>query len=217
LTKAKDVDDRLKVAEDFPKSPAASWARLQVAGARFNEGVEKLTTDREAGVALLGRALELFREVAKSAARDTPQARLAALGEARTLEARNELKDAIEQYQKVAATWPRTDEAKQAARLAEALTRPENVKFYEQLYAYKAPEAKMPPGGAGMFDNIFPGLPKGHPPLDGPTPTFPDMPTGPIRVPSAEPKLPENPFAPEGATKGTDAELPATPFSPKDE
>ena len=196
LARAKTADDRLKVAEEFPQSPAASWARLQVAGQRFNEGVDKLTTDREAAGALLRTAGELFGEVEKASDRATPQARLAAMGAARTLEARNELKDAIAQYRKVADTWPDSDEGKQAARLAEILKRPESAKFYEQLASYKAPTARMPAGGRGLFDNF---LPKNHPPLDGPLPVLPD---GPIRVPvpdakSADdaPKLPDNPFA----------------------
>lgn len=212
LATAKDADERLKVAEEFPTSPAASWARLQVAGLRFNEATQKLTTDREEAVALLGRALELYREVEKSTSNRDPQARLAALGAARTLEARNELKDAIEQYQKVASTWPDTDEAKQATRLAEALKRPENVKFYEQLYSYKAPVAKMPAGGPGLFDSL---LPKGHPPLDGPLPSPPDTSTGPIRVPGPDTKLPEAlPDAdakPEAPKAG---EIPDQPFAP---
>ena len=201
LAKAKDADDRLKVAEEYPKSPAASWARLQVAGLRFHEGVDKLTTDREAAGALLRTAGELYREVGKATDKDAPQARLAALGEARTLEARNELKDAIEQYRKVADTWPDSDEGKQAARLADVLKRPESAKFYEQLYAYKAPTARMPGGGRGLFDSL---LPKGHPRVNGAMPDLDlDLPTGPIRVPEADsktddaPKLPDNPFAPD--------------------
>ena len=63
------------------------------------------------------------------------------------------------------------------------------MKFYEQLYAYKAPKAQIPAGGRGIFDNF---LPKGHPSIDGP---MPELPTDPIRAPEAAPKLPDDPFA----------------------
>ena len=229
LLKAKDADAQEKVAEAYPKSKAAAWARLQAAGTRFNEGVEKLATDRTAASPLLKKALDQYEEVFNASPKDSPQARLAALGMARSLEARNELKDAIEQYRKVAADWPGTDEATQAARQAELLARPESVEFYKQLYSYKPPEKTIPPSGKALFDSL--GMPPGHPPI-GPLPELPGgtIPgTGPIRTPDLDKLLGEPPplaepatdpapkAAPAGESRPAEgskaAELPGDPFT----
>jgi len=219
LLKAKDADAQEKVAEAFPKSPAAPWARLQAAGARFNEGVEKLATDRTAAAPLILKAHDQYKEVYDAAPKDSPQARLAALGMARSLEAHNDLKDAVAQYRKVAADWPGTDEAALAARQAEALGKPENVDFYKQLYSYKPPERTIPPGGKGIFDAL--GMPPGHPPV-GPIPGLPgggpggrSTGTGPIRVPDFKSLLGEPPPLAEPATDPAPKadDLPADPFA----
>lgn len=223
LIKAKDPQAQEKVAEDFPKSPAASWARLQAAGARFNEGVAKLATDRTGALPLLKQALDLFQEVARETSKDSPQARMASFGVARTLEARDEIKEAIQQYRAVKETWPGTDEARQADRQIEELQNDENVEFYKQLYAYKPAEKTIPPGGKAVLENLFP---SGHP---MPKLPFQTNPTGPIRVPESRPlpdSLPElgprtepapqndrSPSAPAPAST-TGGELPSDPFAP---
>ncbi len=91
------------------------------------------------------RALELFDQVVREAPKDSPQARAAALGKARSLEARNELSKAIEQYELVAKTWPATPEAAEATELADALEKPEAAAFYKELYRLLANHSDAAP------------------------------------------------------------------------
>lgn len=174
LTTANTAEDRLKVADKFPDTPAAAWARLQVAGMRLTEAVEKFGTDRDGAIRLLEQAAEEYDKVAKSKAaqeKDSPLTRAVALGKARCDEARNELDRAAEQYQKIAADWPTTPEGKEAARLAERLKRPEAREFYKQLYAYNPPPPTIPPAGDTdkSLDSILKSLNAGElPPVFAP-------------------------------------------------
>ena len=79
--------------------------------------------------------------------KDSLRARAALFGKARCLEARNELSQAIAQYELVASTWPDTPEAAQAKELAEALKKPEATAFYKELFAYSPPRVTLPPFG----------------------------------------------------------------------
>ena len=124
-------------------------ALLQAATETYNKGFRDLPANREAAEPLLRKARTQFEQVVKQSPKDSPQARIAALGVARSLEAHNDLDKAIEQYELVAKTWPGSAEAKHAERLAQALRKPENVAFYKELYAFKPVEATIPPMGTG--------------------------------------------------------------------
>ncbi|HWE40503.1 MAG TPA: tetratricopeptide repeat protein [Isosphaeraceae bacterium] len=144
----KDAEARVKITEQFPDTVPAAWAKLQLAGIRFDEGVDKLATDRDTAVRLLEKAAELYDQVAKgkaAQAKDSPLARAAAFGLARCDEARNEPDRAIEQYEKVASRWPDSPEAKEAAKLAQRLKQPEARDFYKRLYAYVPTQPSIPP------------------------------------------------------------------------
>ena len=205
LALAKDSNDRVKVAEEFPDAPAARWALLQAATETYNKGFRDLPANREAAEPLLRKARTQFEQVVKQSPPDSPQARVAALGVARSLEAHNDLEKAIKQYDLVAKTWPETAEAKHAERLARALRKPENVAFYKELYAYKPIEATIPPlGTQGLTLPPNPGigglnLPPNHPPLDGPT-----TPAGPFLPP-----FPGGSFLPPPPPPGASGTMPA--------
>lgn len=200
LMLSKSVEDQFRVAETYPETKAASWALLQAAEGRFREGLDNLPSNTEAAGPLLNRARELFEQAERDAPAGAPQKRLAALGVARTLEARNELPRAIEQYQAVAEAYPDTPEGKLATALAERLKKPESVEFYRQLYAYKAPEASLPPSTPSLDGLLSPGgsMPLNLPTLPGLPPAL-DAPT----TPSPEPK-----------TEDTSGELPESLFEP---
>lgn len=167
LEAAKTPAERVEIAREFPKTPAERWALLQAATEYYRQGFDDLPANREAALPTLKKALDLFDRVANESPQDSPQARVAALGLARTLEARNDLAKALKQYQKVAGTraWAGTEEARTADRLARSLEAPEAATFYKELYAFKPAEATLPPGGLESFK--FP-LPSGHPPIGGP-------------------------------------------------
>ncbi len=234
LTEAKSAEDRIKIADAYPEAPVSYWARLEAAYEEYNNGLADLTTPgkKESAGPRLKRALELFRQVAKEAPKDSSQSLGAAYGVARTLEARNELPEAIEQYRLVASTFPNTPEAKQALAMAKALEDPENVMFYKELYAYKAPANPSPNLGLGSSSILdlpasIPGLTPGVGKAIGPAgnsflPNFPapaglDAPPSTGPAPVLEPSKTETPAAkPAEASKPAPApksELPENPFA----
>ena len=154
LVPAVTAEEQLKVAEANPKTPVADWARLQAAYEEYRAGLEDLTSSgkRESAGPRLKRALDLFSQVAREAPKDTPQARGAAFAVARVLETRNELPEAIKQYQLVAETWKDSPEARQSLTLAKRLEDPESAQFYKELYTSKASTGGAAAGG-------IPGLP----------------------------------------------------------
>jgi hypothetical protein len=209
LETAKTPSERVEIAREYPKTQAEQWALLQAATEFYNQGFADLPANRDAALPALKKALDLFDEVAREASQDSPQARAAALGAARTLEARNDLDKAIKQYEKVASTWKGTPEATEAERLAQALRRPENVAFYKELYAYKPVEATLPPGGRGGFT-----LPPNHPLIDGST-TMPSFPS-PLSLPPPPPS--PTPAPAPNAEKPEDKPAPGLPsevFTPE--
>lgn len=186
---------QVEIAEEFPNAPASRWALLQAAAEYYNRGFADLPNNRDAAGPSLSKAIELYERVEKESPSDSPQARTAAFGIARALEARNRLDKAIEQYKRVARTWPDTEEGKQAKQLAELLAKPESVAFYKELYDFKPAEITLPPFGGKS-------LPADHPPLDGlplmnflpPPPT--DAEKGGV-APAGE--FPADPFAPSSS------------------
>lgn len=150
LEAAKTAEEREEIAAAYPKTPAEQSALLMVASEYYMRGFADLPTNKDVALPLLKKALDRFQKVADEAPADSVQARAAALGVARTLEARNEIEKAVAQYDKVAgnAAWKGTPEAELAARYAARLKQPEAAAFYKELYAYKPPEATLPPGGS---------------------------------------------------------------------
>ncbi len=114
-----------------------------------------LPNNRDVAISNVKKALELYEQIAKEAPKDSFQARAALFGKARCLEARNELSQAIEQYELVANNWPGSPEAEQAKLFAEALKKPEAAAFYKELFAYSPPKVTLPPLGNERFS--FPG------------------------------------------------------------
>ena len=214
----KTPGERVEVAKEYPNTIASHWARLQAATEYYNEGFRDLPANRDAAEPKLRKALDLFEEVAEKAPKDSVLSREAALGAARTLEARNQLEKAIKKYEDVAKAWPNTPEAKRARAQADELRKPESEEFYKQLYAFKPTTATLPPGGAASF----PGLPADHPPIPGfdasslvppimiPPPA--EQAGGKSEMP-APVLLPPTP-KPEGAPAQPKSELPDDVFTP---
>ncbi|MEO6811643.1 MAG: hypothetical protein ABI353_21230, partial [Isosphaeraceae bacterium] len=200
LMTAKNADDQFRIAESEAETPVAPWALLHAAAGRYQEGFEDLPTNKEAALPLLNRAYEMFDQAYREANPELQDdlRQLAAIGMARTLEARNELDKAIKQYDEVAKQWPDSATGAQARALAEQLRKSENVEFYSKLYAFKPREVELPPGGSFPLDpsSGFPldalGLPSNHPALNSPTmpagalPSLPGLPDLP-RLPSSSP------------------------------
>ncbi len=166
LELARTPAERVDIAKANPKSPAATWALLQAATGYFSESLTDLPNNHDVALETSKKALDLFDQVMREAPHDSPQARIAALGRARTLEMRNELSKAIEQYQLVSKDWPGTSEAEDAKRYAEALKDPQAAAFYKELYAYSPAKVTLPPFGTETFPPS--GLGSGFPPAAHP-------------------------------------------------
>jgi tetratricopeptide (TPR) repeat protein len=207
LMLADTPEEQIKVAET--PGPAAGWALLQAAEARYQEAFNDLPANREAALPLLTKAHDLFEQASQKSDADPMCKRRAALGMARALEARGDLEAAISQYEKVAKNFPSTPEASRAELLARELRKPENQKFYQNFASYKPTEMTLPPRGRGFLDS----LPASHPPIDGPVVPAPglDLPTLPPAIntttPPAEPKAET-----EAAPKASTPEIPSAPF-----
>jgi hypothetical protein len=239
LESAKSAEEREEIARDFPQSPAKQSALLLAAAEYYMRGFSELPANKEVALPLLKKALDRFQAVADEAPPKSPQARAAALGVARTHEARYELDKAVAQYEKVAGNpaWKETAEATEAARLAALLKKPGTVAFYKDLYTFKPVEATLPAGGTGALTMppigsspaTIPGLddllsapikqpdPLLVPPPPTPAPKAP--PTAPMTIDlSTAPKAKTEPAAPKtGAAAPKPAPgdaLPADPFAP---
>ncbi len=220
LETAKTPGERVDVAKEFATSKASLWGVYQAAGDYYSQGFMDLPRNKDAALPLLRKALDLFEEVAEDPKAPAELARAASFGKARTLEARNELDKAIAAYDKVATTWPNSDEATQAKQLAATLKKPETVAFYKELYSLKPTKTELPAPGSDLL-----GLPAGHPDLDGPISPAPALPgminlkpgatTSPTTV-DLPPVIPDPPATdtkkPAGDAKK--AEPPAKPAAP---
>jgi hypothetical protein len=227
MESVKSPADRVQLAEDFPGSSAATWARLQAATEYYNQGFADLPNNRDVALPNLQKAVANFDEVVKEAPKDSPQARAAALGKARALEARNELPKAIEQYELVAQNWPKSTEAAEAKKLAAALKKPEAVAFYKELYAYSPTKVTLPPLGTQILDMPLlpaPGSanPGSLPAEDFPGGLLPSIPLPPPPPPSPVTKgeAASSKSSDAGKTAGpsapvpSSAGLPESPFDP---
>ena len=216
------------MADDNPNSPVATWARLEAATEYYNQGFSDLPNNRDTALPNLKKALDQFEIVAKDAPADSPQARAASLGKARTLEARNEIAKAIETYRQVEKRWPGSPEAGQAKQLADVLDKPEAAAFYKDLYAYSPTKVTLPPMGTDKFNlpllpspgsgslgaeanpgSLLPSIPLLPPPP--PSPLSKDA-TAPATRKSATPTAPAT-TAPATPAKTADG-LPDSLFSP---
>ena len=172
LDAAKKAEERLDVAKEFPDSQASKWALLQAANEYYNLALADLPNNRDVALPLFKKALDLFDRVATESPKDSFQARAAALGKARSLEARNELGKAIDQYELVVKNWPGTPEADQAKLIAEGLRKPEAAGFYKDLYAFSPTKMTLPALDTERLDLPPTGVnPAGDKMTPPPTPT----------------------------------------------
>ncbi len=151
LDNAKKAEDRVEIAKLYPNSPASTWALLQAATEYYNLALSDLPNNHDVALPYFSKAVDLFDQVAREAPKDSFQARAAALGKARALESRYDLRKAIEQYALVAETWPGSAEAEQAKQRAAALKKPDAAAFYKDLYAYVPTKVTLPSLGTESF------------------------------------------------------------------
>lgn len=176
LETAKTPAERVDIARANPKSPASTWAMLQAGIEFYNQALMDMPNNRDVALSTSKKALDLFEDVLRDARHDEPQARAAALAKGRVLEMRNELPEAIKQYERVAQdpAWHDSPEAREAQGYAEALKDPKAAEFYKELYAYSPTKVTLPPEGSVTLP------PTGLGPMIPPPPSGPPMPVGPL-------------------------------------
>jgi hypothetical protein len=214
LNQSRDPGDLAAIAKEYPGSPAAQWALLQAGATYYNRGLDDLPNNRDVALPTLKKALDAYEEVIKSAAKDSPQARIALMGKGRTLEARNELPQAIETYEVIVKTWPDTPEAAEAKGYAAALQKPEAAAFYKELYSYAPSKLGLPSAPPDAMKSLLDLAPGASSPLGGSFPQLPGMDLKPgetVKLPGA-PGRSETPFAlPDAVMTPTTESTPATP------
>ena len=203
-----------------PRPPSDTRARLprnravlHAANEYYATAMGDLPNNRDVAVSNVKRAAELYDQIAKEAAKDSFLAPRRTDRQARCLEARNELAQAIEQYDLVVKNWPGSPEAEAAKKLADALKQPEAAKFYKELFAYSPPKVTLPPLGNERFN--FPGIsPGSRSPSSATVPGRPVEVTPPdineIKPAPGTGQLPLDVFAPE-----TKAETKSPPTAPR--
>ena len=129
LTRA-EADAFVDVAEDYPNSPAASWAR-QIAGDNYlQRGIAALYRDKSEATELIGKAIDAFEEVEQQARQPDLRAK-ALLGLAQAHESLGEIDQAADYYQQLSKTSAQPGLiAKANARLA-FLTSQAGKDFYD--------------------------------------------------------------------------------------
>jgi tetratricopeptide (TPR) repeat protein len=216
LKQSKTPEDRVDIAKKYPNSPAALWTLLQVASDNYNLGLADMPNNRDVALQSFKKAQALYDEVAAKAPKDSFEARVALMGKARTLEARNERDDAIKQYELLATSWPDSAEAAQATGFAEALRKPEAAAFYKDLFAYAPTKVTLPAMGTKVLNppakggSTIPGKSR----AGSQTETLPDLPlvfppsieeekkpssTGSGKASAQLPKLPTDVFSGKAA------------------
>lgn len=176
---AGSIEDFQRVATTEGETAAGRWSALNAASRRYRDALGRLPADRAGAAPILTQALEDFRAIEDDPKSDDTLRRLAMIGIARTLETREELPDAVAQYEKVAAKWPNTDEGKSAAKRAERLKTPEAIAFYKKFGTYKprSSSSTIGPRGTNRLD-----LPPGHPDPFGPIMPAPSLNGGGVPV-----------------------------------
>jgi hypothetical protein len=209
LNAAKKPDERITIAKENPSSLAANWAVLQAATEIYNQALADMPNNRDVASPMFKRAGELFDQVVRESPKDSPQSRVASLGKARALEARNDLAKAIEQYRLVAKNWPATAEADESKRQAEVLEKPEAATFYKELYAYSPAKVTLPP--LGSEDLKLPSNSTGSPRPGTPSAKTPAMlPEMPLELAPPEVREVKKPETkPQGDGKASSPQPPA--------
>jgi hypothetical protein len=199
---------RLKeLAEKFPNTEIALWARLDLADQLCYDGHAKLDIDRAIAATQLNEAQQLYALILKSPKAIPEMKRRAALAEAKCWELLGDREQAIESYRAVAKQFATSypELSQDAASRASELEQPEAADFYKWLAEYEPPASRPLnlPGLGSLFPPAGDTLEKGRGSDDS--------------VPGKEPAKPD---AADSEEKESSEEKPKTelesPVSPSD-
>lgn len=191
---AKEMAD---LAEKYGETLAGQWARLNLADTELAEGTSQLFEDRAKATESLGKAVDHYQRLRKSAREPALQER-ATLGLARAYESQGRLEQAREEYKQLLARWPNGVYADFVqSRLAD-LERDSTKAFYDW---FARQEKKSPVAGE-------PGTPGHRLPFDpGSLPAEPPDVGSSIHF--GQPKPPASP--PKSSAHAADDSVPVAP------
>ena len=169
------------MAEDYPDTKAADWARVVAGNIHLIMGCNKLFINRADANLELHKAADLFDEVLEKSQQQVLLDR-ATYGLARTREAMGELDKAKALYKKVTENWPHGPFAEIAANRLEKLQQPGTLAFYDRF-------AKFDPQPA--FSDL-PGIPGAGPLFDDSSLLGPDSMLDPSALPTLDLKAIES-------------------------
>lgn len=127
--------------KNYPGTPAVAYARLRIADARFQEGKQKLTTNRFEALQKLDEAIRLYEYLANDPSSPTDVRERAEYSSALAAESKGALDEAKKEYARVAAQFSGTPDAILAEQREKAIEKPRARAFYAFLADWKPPAA----------------------------------------------------------------------------
>ena len=118
------------VADKYPGTPAAWWARTIVGDMNLDEGSNLLFRDRPRALDKLNSAVEEYGTVLKEAKESAVLVR-ASYGQARAQEGLGQLKEARESYSAIVSRWPTNALAEVAQARIKDLDNSDTKEFYD--------------------------------------------------------------------------------------
>jgi predicted negative regulator of RcsB-dependent stress response len=137
-----------KVADDYPRSEAALWARQSLADINLAKGAALMFSDRPEATNRLREAETNYKEVLEKT-RDPFLLARARYGMGRLQETQCQPEEAIKYYEKVVASEKDSPLGQAAARDIERLKKPEMVAFLD-WFAKQEPKKPVPTSHGGM-------------------------------------------------------------------
>jgi predicted negative regulator of RcsB-dependent stress response len=191
-----------KVSEQYPDTPAATWANLTLGDHYLSAGSLRLYSNRSDSRDDLRKAEDYYRAALEEA--DEPLlAQRATLGLARVYESLIELDKAREQYEALAKKWPDGPFASTAKARLEDLAETSTKQFYDWLAQTERTSTLDGPGTPGQRPNFDDLRFDDHPTLDL-NPSKPHSgsdssasPSAPTETPAASPESSGTPAKPD--------------------
>lgn len=191
IAAARTAEDFANIADNYPGTAAAAWAKLKEAESYLRDGVQFSLTDRASSVSDLVRAQESFEQVLAERAATAAVRERALFGLARCKEALcdGDTEGAVKAYDRFVAEFPESLYAPLAKQRIEQL----KTGSVQEFYAWFHKQNPKPPDREQPRDGTEPGGSETNP-LD-PDLTFPsnDSPGGPSLT---------SPFPPIGEPAG---------------
>ncbi len=126
------------IAEHYPDTPVAEWARAMLADIQLADGTSRLFLDKNEGRIVLRQAADKYQSILHDS-RQPMLLQRATYGLARAHEALGTLDKAREEYRSIAAQWPDSPYVSDAEARAKDLDQQVTKNFYDWFAKYEPP------------------------------------------------------------------------------